>query len=131
MVGKSLAVAHMDATPFFNDCASLADWPGVPIADEEGRIISAALGEKRALLLAHHGQLVAGASVEEAAVLAVMIERVAKTQVLARSIGPIQPIKPELAQEAHDFLLKPSIVSTIFFYFARRVLRKVPGCITR
>jgi L-fuculose-phosphate aldolase len=131
MVGEELAVAHMDATPFFNDCAYLADWPGVPIADEEGRIISAALGDKRAVLLAHHGQLVAGTSVEEAAVLAVMIERVAKTQVLARSIGPIRPIKSELAQEAHDFLLKPSIISTIFFYFARRVLRRVPGCIAR
>jgi L-fuculose-phosphate aldolase len=131
MVGEPLAVAHMDATPFFDDCAYLADWPGVPIADEEGRIISTALGDKRAILLAHHGQLVAGATVEEAAVLAVMIERVAKTQVLARSIGPLQPIKPELAQEAHDFLLKPSIVSTIFFYFARRVLRRVPGCVAR
>lgn len=129
MVGEELAVAHMDATPFFDDCAYLADWPGVPIADEEGRIISAALGRKRAILLAHHGQLVACASVEEAAVLAVMIERVAKTQVLARSIGPIRPIRPERAQEAHDFLLKQSIIGTTFYYFARRILRKAPGCI--
>jgi L-fuculose-phosphate aldolase len=131
MVGEKLAVAHMDATPFFDDCAYLADWPGVPIADEEGRLISAALGKKRAILLAHHGQLVACASVEEAAVLAVMIERVAKTQVMARSIGPIQPIKSELAQEAHDFLLKPLVVGATFFYFARRVLRRMPDCIER
>jgi L-fuculose-phosphate aldolase len=131
MVGEQLAVAHMDATPFFDDCAYLADWPGVPIADDEGRLISAALGDKRAILLAHHGQLVACASVEEAAVLAVMIERVAKLQVLARSIGPIQPIKPELAQEAHDFLLKPLGVGATFFYFARRVLRRMPDCIKR
>lgn len=129
MVGERLAVAHMDATPFHNDCAYLADWPGVPIADDEGRIISEALGDKRAILLAHHGQLVACGSVEEAAVLAVMIERVAKTQVLARSIGPIQPIKPELAKGAHDFLLKPSIVGATFFYFARRILRRMPDCI--
>jgi L-fuculose-phosphate aldolase len=131
MVGEQLAVAHMDATLFFDDCAYLADWPGVPIADDEGRLISAALGDKRAILLAHHGQLVACASVEEAAVLAVMIERVAKTQVMARSIGPIQPIKPELAQEARDFLLKPLVVGATFFYFARRVLRRMPNCIDR
>ncbi len=129
MVGEPLAVAHMDATLFFDDCAYLQDWPGVPIADEEGRIISEALGKKRAILLAHHGQLVAGARVEEAAVLAVMIERVAKAQVLARSIGPIRLIKPELAQEAHDFLLKPSIVTATFSYFARRILRSAPDCI--
>jgi L-fuculose-phosphate aldolase len=129
MIGEPLAVAHMDATLFFDDCAYLQDWPGVPIADEEGRIISEALGKKRAILFAHHGQLVAGARVEEAAVLAVMIERVAKAQVLARSIGPIRPIKPELAQEAHDFLLKPSIVTATFSYFARRILRNAPDCI--
>jgi L-fuculose-phosphate aldolase len=130
MVEEPLAVAHMDATLFFDDCAYLKDWPGVPIADEEGRIISEALGKKRAILLAHHGQLVACAGVEEAAVLAVMIERVAKAQILARSIGTIRPIKPELAQEAHDFLLKPSIIEATFFYFARRILRRVPDCIT-
>jgi L-fuculose-phosphate aldolase len=129
MVEEPLAVAHMDATPFFDDCAYLGNWPGVPIADEEGRIISEALGNKRAILLAHHGQLVACAGVEEAAVLAIMIERVAKAQVLAQSIGTIQPIKPELAQEAHDFLLKPSVVTATFFYFARRILRSVPDCI--
>ena len=129
MVGEKLAVAHMDATPFHDDCAYLPDWPGVPIADDEGRIISEALGKKRAILLAHHGQLVACADVEEAAVLAVMIERTAKVQVMARSIGPIQPIKPELAKGAHDFHLQPSIVGATFFYFARRVLRKMPECI--
>jgi hypothetical protein len=30
-----------------------------PIGDEEGRIIHEGLGDKRAILLAHHGQLVA------------------------------------------------------------------------
>jgi L-fuculose-phosphate aldolase len=59
-----------------------------------------------------------------------MIERVAKAQVLARSIGTIQPIKPELAQEAHDFLLKPSVINATSFYFARRILRGAPDCIT-
>jgi L-fuculose-phosphate aldolase len=129
MVGEPLAVAHMDATPFFDDCAYLRDWPGVPIADEEGRIISEALGSKRAILLAHHGQLVACRSIEESAVLAVMIERVAKAQVLARSIGTIQPIEADLAREAHDFLLKPSIVESTFACFARRVLRRTPTCL--
>jgi L-fuculose-phosphate aldolase len=37
-----------------------------------------ALGDKRAILLAHHGQLVATSTIEEAAVLAVFIERAAQ-----------------------------------------------------
>jgi L-fuculose-phosphate aldolase len=128
-VGEPLAVAHMDHTMFHNDCAYLPEWPGVPIGDEEGEIIAAALGDKRAILLAHHGQLVAGKNVEEAAMLAIFIERAARLQVLARSIGPIRPIKPELAQEAHDYRLKPKAVGATFHYFARGVLRSAPECL--
>jgi hypothetical protein len=42
-----LVIAQMDMTPLHNDCAFLANWPGVPIADQEGVIISKALGDKR------------------------------------------------------------------------------------
>jgi len=126
VVGEELAVAHMDHTMFYNDCAFLPEWPGVPIGDEEGEIISAALGSKRAILLAHHGQLVACGTVEEATVMSVFMERAARLQVLARAIAPIRPIKPELAQEAHDYRLKPKPVGATFHYFARRVLRSAP-----
>src|SRR5690606_4063828 len=70
MVGEPLVVAHMDATPFFGDCAYLPEWPGLPIGDDEGEIISGALGDKRAVLLANHGMLTAGKSIEEATVMA-------------------------------------------------------------
>ena len=39
MLGEELAVAHMDTTLFFEDCAYLPDWPGVPFGDEEGEIV--------------------------------------------------------------------------------------------
>jgi L-fuculose-phosphate aldolase len=129
MIGEELAVAHMDHTMFFGDCAYLPEWPGVPIGDEEGEIISAALGSKRAILLAHHGQLVACANAEEAAVMAVFMERAAKLQILARAIGPIKPIRPELAKEAHDYRLKPKAVGATFHYFARRVEKSQPECL--
>jgi len=129
VVGEPLAVAHMDHTMFFDDCAYLPEWPGVPIGDEEGEIISRAIGKKRSILLAHHGQLVACASAEEAAVMAVFIERAAKLQVLARSIGPIKAVKAELAREAHDYRLKPKAVGATFHYFARRVLKTQAECL--
>ncbi|MCQ4384354.1 class II aldolase/adducin family protein, partial [Clostridioides difficile] len=59
----------MDMTPLHDDCAFLADWPGVPIADQEGGIISDALGSRRAIILAHHGYLTAGSTCEEATYL--------------------------------------------------------------
>ena len=109
---------------FYEDCAHLAEWPGPPIGDDEGRIINDALGDKRAILLAHHGQLVATETIEEAAVLAVFIERAAKMQVLAESIGTIKPIDPAHAREAHDYRLKPRAVAATYHYFARRVLKQ-------
>jgi L-fuculose-phosphate aldolase len=123
VVGQPLVAAHMDTAMFYDDCAYLAEWPGPPIGDEEGRIIHEALGDNRAILLAHHGQLVATATIEEAAVLAVFIERAARMQVLAQSIGAIKAIDPAIAQEAHDYRLKPRAVAATFHYFARRALK--------
>lgn len=124
MIGEPLAVAHMDTAVFHEDCAYLPEWPGVPIGDEEGRIISGVLGKKRAALLAHHGLVTACGTVEEAAMLALFLERAARLQLLARSAGEIRKIRPELAQEAHDYRLRSSIIGATFCYFARRILTK-------
>ncbi|NYT36587.1 aldolase [Allopusillimonas soli] len=118
---QPLVVAQMDMTPFYDDCAFLADWPGVPIADQEGVLISEALGNKRSIILAHHGYLTAGSSVEESAYLSVYMERAARMQLRARAYGELTPVPGHLAQEAHDYLLKPSIVKGTFDYWCRQV----------
>jgi len=118
---QPLVIAQMDMAPLYNDCAFLGDWPGVPIADQEGVIISGALGKKRAIILAHHGYLTAGGTCEEATYLSVYLERAARLQVRAQSaFGPLTPVADELAAEAHDYLLKPSIVNATFDYWARQ-----------
>lgn len=127
MIGVPLVASHMDTTLFFEDCAWLREWPGTPIGDEEGRIISEALGDKKAILLAHHGQLTATASVEHALVLAMFMERAAKLQLMAMSAGTILPIDRALAREAHDYLHKPKTVAATFAYYARRALRQEPS----
>lgn len=124
MIGEPLAVSHMDTSMFYEDCAYLPEWPGVPIGDEEGRIISDALGTKRAILLAHHGQLSACRTIEEATMLSIFIERAAQLQLMARAAGSIRPIKPEHGREAHDYRLKPTYIDAVFCYYARQVLRE-------
>ncbi|WP_317891438.1 aldolase [Saccharopolyspora pogona] len=96
MLEVPLEVSQMDIAPLYDDCAFLPDWPGVPVGNEEGEIITAALGDKKAVLLAHHGQVVAGASVDEACSLAVLIERGAKLQLAAMSAGEIKPLPERL-----------------------------------
>jgi L-fuculose-phosphate aldolase len=103
----------MDMAPFHDDCAFLAEWPGVPIADDEGVLISQALGKNRSIILAHHGYLTAGCSIEEATYLSVYLERAARMQIRAQAFGGLKPVPDHLAREAHDYLLKPSIVGAL------------------
>jgi L-fuculose-phosphate aldolase len=117
--GKSLKTIHMDSA-MLHGTAHLPEWPGVPVADDEGRIISGALGSAKSILLANHGLLTAGSSVEEATYLAVFFERAARMQLRAMAAGGYQEVKPELAEEARAFLLQPSIVRGTFAYWLRR-----------
>jgi L-fuculose-phosphate aldolase len=122
--GQPLKTIHMDSA-MLHGTAHLAQWPGVPVADDEGRIISAALGSAKTILLANHGLLAAGASVEEATYLAVFFERAARMQLRAMAAGGFKEVKRELAEEACRFLLQPSIVNATFAYWARA--KKEPG----
>jgi L-fuculose-phosphate aldolase len=118
--GSSLKTIHMDSA-MLHGSAHLPEWPGVPVADDEGRIISGALGNAKSILLANHGLLTAGNSIEEAAYLAVFFERAARMQLRAMAAGGYKEVKAALAEEARDFLLQPSIVRGTFAYWARRI----------
>ena len=129
MLGVPLRAAHMDTAMFHEDCAWLETWPGPPIGDEEGELISETLGDKNSILLAHHGQLAAAPTVEEAAVRARMIEHAARLQLLAMAAGTIRALPPEAARQAHDYRLKPAPLNATFHYYARRVLEQAPECL--
>jgi L-fuculose-phosphate aldolase len=125
--GQPLIVAHMDATPLFDDTAFLPEWPGLPTADREGELISAGLGGKHALLLAHHGLLAAGRSVQEATFLAVFMERMARQQIDAAKIGGSKPIDAAEARRARDFLRTDRIMGLTFDAWSRRAERRRPA----
>lgn len=130
MLEIPMQIAHMDACVLYDNIAFLSDWPGVPVGNSEGEIISAALGEKRSLLLAHHGLIVVGKNVEEACVLAVQFERAAKLYMLASSVGKICDIDAKLGKEARDWILQDPRTSSIFAYFARQTISADPACLS-
>jgi len=129
MLEVPLDVAHMDSCVLYGDVAFAPNWPGVPVGNEEGEFISRALGDKQALLLAHHGLFIAARSVEEACVLALAFERAARMQLLAMSAGQIRPIEPALGHEAREWIRGPKRSSSVFTYYARRALRQHPDCL--
>ena len=126
MTGRELAVAHMDAAMFYDDCAYLPEWPGVPLANEEGRLISEALSNKHSILLASHGLLTTGRNLEQATFLAMQFERAARIQLLALGVGEIKPIRDELTKDAHDFLMSDSVCVGTFNGWVEEILRKEP-----
>ena len=123
MLKTPLVISHMDTCALYNDCSFVSNWPGVPVGNEEGKLISNALGNNRAVFLAHHGQLVTGTSIEEACNLAILIERAAKLQLLAMASGDIQPIPHHLAQEAHDWVSTDKRNKVNFAYYVRQALK--------
>ncbi len=131
MLEVPLEVSHMDNCVLYDDVAFVAKWPGVPVGNEEGELISGALGDKSALMLSHHGLLIASPTIEEACVKALAFERAARMHLLAAAAGKIQPIDPALGREAHDWVLKPKRNTATFNYYARRALRNPHnrGCI--
>jgi len=129
MLGVPLVIAHMDGCALYDSVAFLPEWPGVPVADEEGRLIAAALGDKSAVLLVHHGLVVVGHSVDEACVLALQFERAARLQLLASSAGEIRLLDRELGLEARDWLRTPARMAATFAYYARSVLAKDAQCL--
>lgn len=120
MLEVSLEVSHMDNCVLYDDVAFAAKWPG---NNEEGELISSSLGDKSALVLSHHGLLIAAPTIEEACVKALAFERAAKMHLLAAAAGKIQPIDVQLGKEAHNWLLKPKRATATFNYYARRAFR--------
>lgn len=99
----------------------------MPVADEEGELIAGALGDKRSILLAHHGLLCTGHTIQEATYLALNLEWAARMQLRAMAAGSIQAVDPAHARDAREFLLRREIVDASFHREARRVLAVDPS----
>ncbi|TAK68496.1 MAG: class II aldolase/adducin family protein [Actinomycetota bacterium] len=101
--GKALAALREPLEPLSQDACLLyerqavVEFGGVALDAEEGRRIAAGLGSNRLALLANHGFLTVGGSVEEAAALFVIAERNAQVQLLAKAAGDVKPISHEVA----------------------------------
>lgn len=129
MIGVPLVASCMETIAIWNDVAHLPTWPGVPIGDEEGVIISGAIGDKRTILLAHHGLLTVGKSIEEATALAIIFELAARLQLMAMAAGTIRELPRREAEEGYEFASKPGYYQRRFQYFARQVLALDPSCL--
>lgn len=131
MLEVPLVVSHMDNCVLYDQVAFVDKWPGIPFGNEEGELFSRVIGNKRAIMLAHHGMLVLGDSMEEACSLAVIFERAAQMQMLAMSAGEVKPIDHDKGLEAQAWLIKPNRTRLGFATMARQSLLKHPRILAR
>lgn len=130
MLGVPLMISHTDSCVLFERVGFLPHWPGVPVSHSEGELFAREIGDNKALLLAHHGLLVAASSIEEAFVLSVQFEKTAKLQLAAMAAGNVVEIDAELAREARGWLTRPNRINATFAYYLRRFsgLTSKPFC---
>jgi ribulose-5-phosphate 4-epimerase/fuculose-1-phosphate aldolase len=88
-----------DACAFYGDHALFDDYTGAVFEIDEGKRIAQALGDGKAAILANHGLLTVGLSVDEAAWWFVTMERTCQVQLLAEAAGDPVPIDPDQAQK--------------------------------
>lgn len=89
-----------DACAFYEDHVLFDDYTGAVFAIEEGRRIADALGGHKAAILANHGLLTVGRTVDEAAWWFITMERTCHAQLLAEAAGVPVLIDREAAETA-------------------------------
>lgn len=98
---RTLRPLTQDSCIFFEDHVLFDDYTGVVEDPAEGRRIAEALGDSKAAILANHGLLTVGQSVDEALYWFVTMERTCQAELLAMAAGTPVPIEPEVARLTH------------------------------
>ena len=115
-----LAIGHegamfCDGLPVFDRTSDLI------VSPDLGQAVAVCLDGHNALLLRNHGIVTAGRSVEEAVMMAVLLEKACKVQLLAEQAGgPKASTSPEEARTKRDRIYAPASLQAAFDYCVRR-----------
>jgi L-fuculose-phosphate aldolase len=107
----------------FSDGVSRFSDPDLIVDDEQGDAVASALGGRRAVLLENHGVLVVGKDVPWAVLTAATLERAARLQSIAATLGELRPIAPELARELEPVKYRDAFVAEYWEAWQRQIAR--------
>ncbi|KAI8633392.1 class II aldolase and Adducin domain-containing protein [Xylariaceae sp. FL1651] len=82
-LGRPLDIITQDACAFYNDLAHYDSFGGIVLGPEEGLRIAEALGQKKAAILANHGLMTCGQTVESCVFWFTSLEKCCHAQLLA------------------------------------------------
>ena len=123
---SDLAVLTHDGI-LFADGVGRFDEPDLIVDDEQGSRVAAALGSRRAVLLNNHGVLVVGKDVPWVVLTAATLERAARLQAVASTIGELRPIGAELARQLLPVKYRDEFVVEYWAAWQRRIERDGGG----
>ena len=101
-LGRLLEPLDQESAAFYEDQVLYTDYRGPSIAVEQGADIADKLGNRRAILLRHHGLITVGGSIEEAVHWFLTFDSCAQVQLLAAAAGTAAPMTREQAVAARD-----------------------------
>jgi ribulose-5-phosphate 4-epimerase/fuculose-1-phosphate aldolase len=96
---QGLALLSHDGLLFPNGVPVFDGTAGLVTSPAHARAVAQALGSGRAVLLRNHGILVVGEDIRWAVLAAITLERAARLQFVARTLGALVPIPDEVAGE--------------------------------
>jgi len=99
MLHRRIDPLSQDACAFYDDHVVFDDYTGAVLDIEEGKRIAHALGGCKAAILANHGLLTVGETVDAAAWWFITLERTCQAQLLAEAAGTAVPIDPDVAEK--------------------------------
>jgi L-fuculose-phosphate aldolase len=117
-----LAVLTHDGILFAGGVARFGD-PDLIVEDEQGDSVAAALGGRRAVLMQNHGVLVVGSDVPWAVLTAATLERAARLQSIAGTLGALRPIAPDDARRLQPVKYRDEFVQEYWAAWQRQVAR--------
>lgn len=101
-LGKALDPISQDACAFYNDHAVFEEFTGVVVDNSEGVAIAKGLGNNKAAILANHGLITVGTTVESAAWWYITMERSCQTQLAAEAAGTPKLIADDIAKLTYE-----------------------------
>lgn len=125
----ALGATGADLVPLTHDGILFADGvgrfddPDLIVDDDKGDAVAAALGYRRAVLMENHGVLVVGKDVPWAVLTAVTLERAARLQSIAATLGELRPIAAKLARELQPVKYRDEFVAEYWNAWQRQIGR--------
>lgn len=113
-------VHFADGVPYYTDTMNLIR------TREMGAGVARALGSCKAVLMRNHGVAVAGRSIEESVVLALMLDSACHIQLLTEAAGGVgETFPPEDVQRLHDAITRAEQFAINFDFLRRKVHRNL------